>query len=166
MRTTDQIIEQDTAIPQRTQSPILGILALLLRVAVGLTLLVAGVGKLKDATAATAATEAAIGVSGTAAAVLAIGVSVLEIVLGVHLILGLNLRWSAAAASLLCAALLVIVIRIWVSGYTGGCGCFGIFGGGSAGWGETIRDSVLLLAAIGTWLTRRFGPALDRLSGK
>jgi uncharacterized membrane protein YphA (DoxX/SURF4 family) len=138
-------------------------LALLLRVAVGLTLVVAGGGKLTDATAAQRATEATLHVSGTAAQVLTVGVSVLEILLGVHLIIGLNLRWSALASVALLGVFLVFVIYLWVTGYTGGCGCFGVFGGGSPGPAETARDTVLFVAAVGAWLSRAFGPSLDRI---
>jgi uncharacterized membrane protein YphA (DoxX/SURF4 family) len=139
------------------------ILALLLRVAVGLTLIIAGAGKLKDASAAQAATESTLHVSGTAAQILTIGVSVLEILLGIHLVLGLNLRWSALASVALLGIFLVFVIYLWATGYTGGCGCFGVFGGGSPGPAETTRDTLLFLAAIGAWLGRAFGPSLDQM---
>ncbi len=139
------------------------LLAVLLRVAVGLTLVVAGAGKLTDATAAQRATEATLHVSGTTAQVLTIGVSVLEILLGIHLVVGLNLRWSALASVALLGIFLVFVIYLWTTGYTGGCGCFGVFGGGSPGPAETTRDTILFVAAIGAWLGRALGPSLDHL---
>ena len=138
-------------------------LALLLRVAVGLTLIVAGAGKLTDATAAQRATEATLHVGGTTAQVLTIGVSVLEILLGIHLVAGLNLRWSALASVALLGVFLVFVIYLWATGYTGGCGCFGVFGGGSPGPAETTRDAILFVAAVGAWLGRDLGPSLDHL---
>lgn len=140
----------------------LAIMAFLLRVATGIVFIIAGVGKLGNATAATVATQTALGVGDTVAAILATTISVAEILLGVHLLIGLNLRWAAPATALLCAALLVVVIRLWVQGFTGGCGCFGVFGGGSPGPEETARDGALLLAALGAWATYRLGPALDR----
>ncbi len=140
----------------------LTIVALLLRAGTGIVFIIAGVGKLGNATAATVATQTALGVGGTVAAILATAISVTEILLGVHLLIGLNLRWAAPATALLCAALLVVVIRLWVQGFTGGCGCFGVFGGGSPGPEETARDAALLLAALGAWATYRIGPALDR----
>lgn len=146
---------------ERARETVFPILALILRVSVGVTLLVAGAGKLKDATAAQAATEAALHVSGTLALVLTAAISVLEILIGIHLIVGLMLRWSALAATILCAVFFVFVNYLWATGFTGGCGCFGVFGGGSPGLEETIRDGVLLIAAVATWLTRDYGPSLD-----
>jgi uncharacterized membrane protein YphA (DoxX/SURF4 family) len=146
---------------ERARETVFPILAFILRVGVGVTLLIAGAGKLKDATAAQAATEAALHVSGTLALVLTAAISVLEILIGIHLIVGLMLRWSALAATILCAVFFVFVNYLWATGFTGGCGCFGVFGGGSPGLEETIRDGVLLIAAAATWLTRDYGPSLD-----
>ncbi len=138
------------------------ILALILRVGVGLTLLIAGAGKLKDSAAAQAATESALHVSGTFAIILTVAISVLEILIGIHLIAGLLLRWSALAAAVLCAVFFIFVVYLWATGYAGGCGCFGVFGCGSPGPAETLRDGVLLIAAVAAWLTRDSGPSLDR----
>jgi uncharacterized membrane protein YphA (DoxX/SURF4 family) len=146
---------------ERARETVFPMLALILRVGVGITLVIAGTGKLKDATAAQAATEAALHVSGTLALVLTAAISVLEILIGVHLIVGLMLRWSALAATILCAIFFVFVNYLWATGFTGGCGCFGVFGGGSPGLEETIRDGVLLIAAAAAWLTRDYGPSLD-----
>src|SRR4051794_3258741 len=98
---------------ERTRESVFPTLALILRVAVGVTLLVAGAGKLKDATAAQAATEAALHVSGTLALVLTAAISVLEILIGIHLIVGLVLRWSALVATILCAVFFVFVNYLW-----------------------------------------------------
>jgi uncharacterized membrane protein YphA (DoxX/SURF4 family) len=146
---------------ERARETVFPILAFVLRVGVGVTLVIAGAGKLKDATAAQAATEAALHVSGTLALVLTAAISVLEILIGIHLIVGLMLRWSALAATILCAVFFVFVNYLWATGFTGGCGCFGVFGGGSPGPEETIRDGVLLIAAAAAWLTRDYGPSLD-----
>ena len=151
---------------QATTSGVMPWLALLLRVGVGMVLIVAGVGKLFDSTAAIRATEGLLRTSGPLVTALALGVSLLEVLLGVHLVAGLNLRFAAPAAVALCAALLLVVIGLWATGYTGNCGCFGIFGGGSPGPEETARDAALLLAALGAWATHRHGPAVDRLSGR
>ncbi|MGI8855491.1 MAG: MauE/DoxX family redox-associated membrane protein [Thermomicrobiales bacterium] len=148
---------------ERARISVFPILAPLLRVAVGLTLVVAGAGKLLDATAAQASTETTLHISGTFAAVLTVAVSVLEILLGVHLIVGLNLRWSALASVALLGFFLLFVIYLWATGYTGGCGCFGVFGGGSPGPAETARDAILFVAAIVAWLGRDYGPSLDQM---
>lgn len=148
---------------ERIRGTAFPILAPLLRVAVGVTLVVAGAGKLLDATAAQRSTEATLHISGAFAAVLTVAVSVLEILLGIHLVAGLNLRWSALAAVALLGIFLVFVIYLWATGYAGGCGCFGVFGGGSPGPAETARDTILFVAAIGAWLSRDYGPSLDRL---
>lgn len=148
---------------KRARVTLFPILAFILRFVVGLTLVVAGAGKLTDATAAQRATEAALHIGGTLALALTVAISVLEILLGIHLIVGLNLRWSALAAALLCAVFFVFVNYLWATGFTGGCGCFGVFGGGSPGPEETLRDGVLLVAAAGAWWSRHYGPSLDRL---
>src|SRR5256885_1723768 len=105
---------------ERTRETILPVVAFILRLGVGLTLVVAGAGKLADARAAQAATEATLHVSGPVAQILTIGVSVLEILLGIHLIVGLNMRWSAVAALALLGFFLLFVIYLWVTGYSGG----------------------------------------------
>ena len=147
----------------RARITVFPIHALLLRVAVGLTLVIAGAGKLKGGNAAQAATEATLHIGGTFAAVLTVAVSVVEILLGIHLIVGLNLRWSALASAALLGVFLIFVIYLWATGYTGGCGCFGVFGGGSPGPAETTRDAILFVAAVGAWLGRDLGPSLDHL---
>lgn len=151
---------------ERARVTLLPVIAFLLRVSVGLTLVVAGGGKLKDSTAAEVATAATLHVGGTLATVLTVVISVIEILLGIHLVVGLNLRWSALASVALLTVFFVFVIYLWVTGYSGGCGCFGVFGGGSPGPAETLRDGVLLLAAIGAWWSRDSGLSLDhRLRG-
>jgi len=52
---------------------------------------------------------------------------------------------------------------LWVTGYAGGCGCLGIFGGDSPSPAETTRDTTLFVAAIGAWFGRAFDPSLDRM---
>ncbi len=148
---------------ERTRETALPIVAFILRLGVGITLVIAGAGKLADARAAQAATESTLHVSGPIAQVLTIGVSVLEILLGIHLIVGLNMRWSTVAAAALLGFFLVFVIYLWATGYSGGCGCFGVFGGGSPGPAETARDTILFIAAIGAWWGRNYGPSLDRI---
>ncbi len=148
---------------ERVRVTTLPILALLLRVAVGLTLVIAGAGKLKNGNAAQAATEATLHVSGTFATILTVGISVIEILLGIHLVVGLNLRWSALASVTLLAIFFFFVIYLWATGYTGGCGCFGVFGGGSPGPAETARDGILLLASLGAWWGRQYGLSLDQM---
>jgi uncharacterized membrane protein YphA (DoxX/SURF4 family) len=148
---------------ERARISIFPVIALILRVGVGVTLVIAGAGKLKNGNAAQAATEATLHVSGTVATILTVAISVIEILLGIHLIVGLNLRWSAVASVALLAVFFVFVIYLWVTGYSGGCGCFGVFGGGSPGPAETARDGILLLAAIGAWWGREYGPSVDRM---
>lgn len=146
---------------ERARVTLLPVIAFLLRVGVGLTLIVAGAGKLKDSTAAEAATAATLHVGGTLATALTVAISVIEILLGIHLVVGLNLRWSALTSVALLAVFFVFVNYLWVTGYSGGCGCFGVFGGGSPGPAETLRDGILLVAAIGAWWSRNYGPSLD-----
>lgn len=48
-----------------------------------------------------------------------------ELLLGIALLSGILLRWSAAVASLVLAFLFAVLIRAWAMGLQVDCGCFG-----------------------------------------
>lgn len=52
-------------------------------------------------------------------------VTLLEIVLGVLLVAGIQIKWTAPAAALFFLAVNVPVIMLMRAKYAGGCGCFG-----------------------------------------
>jgi uncharacterized membrane protein YphA (DoxX/SURF4 family) len=70
-----------------------------------------------------------------------------ELVLGILLIVGFKLRYSAAAATGVLAAFMVIMVRAYMQDLGIDCGCFGI--GQALGPGTLVRDSLLLLLSFG-----------------
>jgi hypothetical protein len=70
----------------------------------------------------------------------------LELTLGLLLLTGFQLRYSASAASLLLAVFLGIMIRSYVKGLGIACGCFGM--GEALGPGTLIRDGVLTAFSV------------------
>lgn len=82
-----------------------------------------------------------------------------ELVLGVVLLIGVQVRWVATVASLLLLVFYVVLIRSYALGMNIECGCFGP--GDQLTWKTLVRDGVLLLMAlsvtIGAFLTRRRG---------
>jgi len=69
-----------------------------------------------------------------------------ELALGLLLLTGFQLRYSATAASLLLAAFLGVMVRSYVKGMGIDCGCFGM--GEKLGPATLIRDSVLTAFSI------------------
>jgi uncharacterized membrane protein YphA (DoxX/SURF4 family) len=89
-----------------------------------------------------------------------------ELVLGVVLLIGVQVRWVAAVASLLLLGFYVVLIRSYALGMTIECGCFGP--GDQLTWKTLVRDGALLLMAlsvtIGAFLTRRRGSAVPPMT--
>lgn len=69
-----------------------------------------------------------------------------ELALGLLLLTGFQLRYSASAASLLLAVFLGIMVRSYVKGLGIDCGCFGM--GEALGPRTLIRDGVLTAFSI------------------
>jgi len=80
-----------------------------------------------------------------------------ELLLGVLLIVGLALRWVAAAAALMLISFFSVMLRAQAKGLTIDCGCFGV--GEQLGPKTLIRDGLLVALAIavtvGAFLARR-----------
>jgi uncharacterized membrane protein YphA (DoxX/SURF4 family) len=80
-----------------------------------------------------------------------------ELLLGVLLIIGVGLRWVAAAASLMLISFFTVMLRAQAKGLTIDCGCFGV--GEQLGPKTLIRDGLLVALAIavtvGAFLARR-----------
>jgi uncharacterized membrane protein YphA (DoxX/SURF4 family) len=83
----------------------------------------------------------------------------LELVLGLVILSGVWLRWSAAVASLVLAGFLTILTRSYALGMQVDCGCFG--SGEPLGPKTLARDSLMLALAlavtIGAFLLRKRG---------
>jgi uncharacterized membrane protein YphA (DoxX/SURF4 family) len=136
----------------------MAIVITIVRVALGLLLLVAGVLKAHDGAAATAATVAAYRIL-PPVVVGPIGVALpyLEILLGGYLVLGLFTRiaaWIAAGQFFLFgAAVASLVIRQ----IPADCGCFGSGVRTPPSWGHVAADVALALLACAV---ARFGPGI------
>jgi uncharacterized membrane protein YphA (DoxX/SURF4 family) len=72
-----------------------------------------------------------------------------ELVLGVVLLTGIKLRWSAVFATGLLLAFFGVMLRTYLAGIEAGCGCFGP--GETLGPATLARDAALL--AVSAWLT-------------
>ncbi|MBI3484099.1 MAG: DoxX family protein [Acidobacteria bacterium] len=90
-----------------------------------------------------------------------------ELALGVLLLIGVQLRWLATAASLLLLVFFAVLVRSFALGMNIDCGCFGP--GDQLTWKTLLRDGLLLLVSIsvtvGAFLTRRKAglvPAMTR----
>jgi uncharacterized membrane protein YphA (DoxX/SURF4 family)/thiol-disulfide isomerase/thioredoxin len=93
----------------------------------------------------------------------ALGLTLLEIALGMLLLLGLFTRLAAVGAAALAALFLVVLVQAKVRGLDISCGCFGGSGtGDGVTWLDIVRDLPILAAALylAWWPRDRFG--LDR----
>ena len=120
------------------------------RVVLGAVWVVAGLLKLPDPAAAERAVRADQLAPEGLVPVLASGLPVLEIALGLLLVAGVFVRPAAVASALLLAGFIAAVASAWARGLSIDCGCFG--GGGELGAGEEptylrdlIRDGGFLL---------------------
>jgi hypothetical protein len=91
-----------------------------------------------------------------------------EIVLGAVLILGVGLRWTATAASLLLGTFFVVLTRSYLLGMDIDCGCFGP--GDKLTGLSLLRDGLLLAVSIavtaGAFLAARRPDAAQPLPGE
>ncbi len=89
-----------------------------------------------------------------------------ELALGVLLLLGVQLRWVAAAASLLLLVFFGVLARSFALGMEIDCGCFGP--GDPLTWKTLLRDGMLALLSvvvtIGAFLTRRKAGAVPAMT--
>ena len=89
-----------------------------------------------------------------------------ELVLGVLLLIGVQLRWVATAASLLMVFFFAALVRSYALGMNIDCGCFGT--GDRLTWKTLVREGVLLAVALsvacGAFLTRRKAGAVPAMT--
>lgn len=84
-----------------------------------------------------------------------------ELALGILLIVGIGLRWVAAAATALLAVFFAILVRSFAKGMQIECGCFGP-GGDPLSWKTLTRDGLFLAGSLAVtigafWLRRGSG---------
>jgi uncharacterized membrane protein YphA (DoxX/SURF4 family) len=130
-----------------------GILILILRVAIGALLLVAGALKAHDGFHVTAETIVAYRLLPAFAVVpLAVFLPYFEIGLGCYLVLGLYTRVIATISALQFVIFTFAVASVVARHIQISCGCFGAGDTTPASWFDVARDSVLvLLAALVAW---------------
>lgn len=69
-----------------------------------------------------------------------------ELALGILLLIGVQLRWVAAAASLLLVVFFAALVRSYALGMNIDCGCFGT--GDRLTWKTLVREGALLAVAL------------------
>jgi uncharacterized membrane protein YphA (DoxX/SURF4 family) len=136
---------------------VLDLIGLAARLILGGVVLVAGLLKVTDPTAAERAVRAYQILPYDLAGTVGLVLPIVEIVAGVLLILGLFTRIAAVIGGLLMIAFIIGIASAWARGLTIECGCFG--GGGTIPAAETnylpeiLRDIGLVICA--GWLTVR-----------
>lgn len=126
------------------------------RAVLGGVFLAAGIGKALDSAAFARDITGYQMLAPSVVAIMAYGLPWLEILLGVYLIAGLYLRWSAMITGVLLIIFMVAMGQAIARGLTLQCGCFGSAVSGAAlreqvnGW-SIARDGVWLLMAVHLW---------------
>jgi uncharacterized membrane protein YphA (DoxX/SURF4 family) len=124
-----------------------GILALILRVALGAVFVVAAWMKLREPWAMFAmAIDSYQVLPDWAVELVARALPWFELLLGVVLIAGLWRRLSTPVASLLLAVFFVLMVRAMIKGMQIDCGCFGP--GDRLSWVTLVRDGALLAGSL------------------
>jgi uncharacterized membrane protein YphA (DoxX/SURF4 family) len=127
-----------------------GILATILRVALGVIFVYAAWIKLRDSWAIFAISIGSYDVlPAWAVELTARGLPWFELILGIVLITGLLRRPAMLCTSLLLIAFFGLMVRALVKGMQIDCGCFGP--GEKLSWVTLVRDGALLAASL--WLT-------------
>lgn len=135
---------------------------LVLRVAIGLVFVVAGIAKIGHATEFAAQIAGFRLLPQPVIAPLALALPFLEVLLGGYLVVGLFTRASAWTAALLFALFDAAIASAVVRGMTVSCGCFGPNDTTVTTWPEVARDAVLVVIAIVVALRAPGMLALDR----
>jgi uncharacterized membrane protein YphA (DoxX/SURF4 family) len=126
---------------------------LLSRVILGAVFLISGASKIGDTQAFAANIAVYKLIPEVVIQPMALGLPWLEALLGMYLVVGLFLRWSALAAGALLIVFLMALGSAMVRGLTLDCGCFGNVLGTAllrdqVGWSSLARDGVLLGLAV------------------
>ncbi len=124
-------------------------LPFLLRVGLGGVFLAAGllkIGHAADLAASIAAFR--IGLPPPLVAIIALALPPCEVLLGIYLVIGVGLRYSALVASLVLALFVGVVASLVVRHIPAPCGCFGPHDTQPASWLTVARDAILLACAL------------------
>ena len=122
----------------------------LLRYFFGILLITTGIGKLLDNRGfAEIILTYQFGLSLPVAMALGVGVSLLELWIGISILRNLHRREAAAATVVLHAGYIILAIVTNLRGLDlKNCGCFGVFWGRSMTWTTVVEDAVLLALAV------------------
>jgi uncharacterized membrane protein YphA (DoxX/SURF4 family) len=127
-------------------------LATAARLLLGVVFVVAGLVKLPDPAAAERAVRAYRLLPESLVAVVAFGLPVLEIAVGLALLAGVFVRTAAVATAVMLAVYIAAIASVWARGLSIDCGCFGNGGQVAAGRtqypAEIARDVALLVVAL------------------
>ena len=135
---------------------------LVLRVAVGVILIVAGISKVGHAAEFAAQIAAFRLLPEGVIAPMAVELPFLEILVGAFLVLGLFTRVSAWIAVAMFAAFDGAIASAVVRGMSVSCGCFGPNDKTVTTWAEVARDAVFVILAVAVALRAPGTLALDR----
>jgi uncharacterized membrane protein YphA (DoxX/SURF4 family) len=126
----------------------MGIVVLVLRVALGLTFIVAGGLKIGHADLFASQIAGFEVLPHALIAPLALLLPFVEVLVGAYLIIGLFTRAAAIAAAMLLAVFDGAIAWAVVRGLHTSCGCFGPADQTTTSWGEVARDAAIVIVAI------------------
>jgi len=126
----------------------MALLVLVLRVALGLTFVVAGGLKIGHADVFAGEIAGFELLPQPVIAPLALLLPFVEVLVGAYLIVGLFTRATAVAAAVLLAVFDGAIALAVVRGLHAACGCFGPADTTTTSWGEVGRDAVIVLVAV------------------
>jgi putative oxidoreductase len=144
-----------------SRARVLALVVLVVRVAIGAVFLVAGAAKVGHAA------EFAVEIAGfrllpqAVIAPMALGLPLLEILLGACLVLGVFTRTVAWIAVAVFALFDLAIASAVVRGMAISCGCFGPGDASVTTWGEVARDAIFIVLALAVALRPPGALALD-----
>jgi len=140
---------------------IVPIAVLIVRVAIGVIFLVAGAAKVGHAAEFAQEIAAFRLLPQGVIAPMALGLPLLEILLGACLVLGVFTRTTAWIAVAVFAVFDLAIASAVVRGMSISCGCFGPSDASVTTWGEVARDAVFIVLALAVALRPPGALALD-----
>lgn len=136
-----------------------------IRLALGAVMLVAGVMKVLDPEAFSVSVQGYRLVPFVVAAAIATYLPWVEVVVGIALIAGCQVRGAAASVGLMSVVFLVAIGSAWVRGLDIACGCFGSEASGPVAYPWHMLGNVVMLAAsvilMLRWGTREEGVSVS-----
>ncbi len=126
----------------------MALFVLILRIALGLTFVVAGGLKIGHADVFASQIAGFELLPQALVAPLALLLPFVEVLVGAYLIIGLFTRAAAVAAAILLAVFDTAIALAVVRGLHASCGCFGPADQTTTSWGEVARDAAIVVVAV------------------